>query len=134
MLALEEVRKSYDGGRTYAVDRVGFTADAGELVVLLGESGCGKTTTLKMINRIIEPSAGAIRVDGRNVMDVDPVRLRRSIGYVIQGVGLFPHMTVRENVATVPRLLGWEASRIRCRVDDLLELRDLVAAAERHAS
>lgn len=122
MLALEQVRKSYDDGRTYAVDGVGFTAGAGELLVLLGESGCGKTTTLKMINRIIEPSSGSIHIDGRDVMDVDPVRLRRSIGYVIQGVGLFPHMTVRENVATVPRLLGWEESRIVRRVDSLLEL------------
>jgi osmoprotectant transport system ATP-binding protein len=122
MLALEEVRKSYDGGRTFGVDGVGFAAGAGELVVLVGESGCGKTTTLKLINGLIERSAGAIRVDGRDVSEVDPVRLRRSIGYVIQGVGLFPHMSVAENVAVIPSLLGWERGRAQSRVDELLEL------------
>jgi osmoprotectant transport system ATP-binding protein len=122
MLALEQVRKSYDGGRSFAVDGVGFRAGAGELVVLVGESGCGKTTTLKMINRLVERSAGSIRVDGTEVAEVDPVELRRSIGYVIQGVGLFPHMTVAENAAVIPALLGWEAGRIRRRVDELLQM------------
>jgi len=122
MLALEQVRKSYDGGRTFAVDGVSFQADAGELVVLVGESGCGKTTTLKMINRLIERSAGVIRVAGDDVADVPAVTLRRSIGYVIQGVGLFPHLNVAENVAVVPSLLGWTPDRIRLRVEELLHL------------
>jgi osmoprotectant transport system ATP-binding protein len=122
MLALEQVRKSYDGGRTFAVDGVSFHVDAGELIVLVGESGCGKTTTLKMINRLIERSAGAIRVDGCDVVDVRPVLLRRSIGYVIQGVGLFPHWNVAENVAVIPSLLGWDADRIQVRVEELLRL------------
>ena len=122
MLVLEGVRKTYDAGRSYAVDGVGFQAQAGELVVLLGESGCGKTTTLKMINRLIEPSAGRIDVDGRDVSQMDAVALRRSIGYVIQDVGLFPHMTVGENVAIVPTLLGWEEARIQSRVGELLRL------------
>jgi osmoprotectant transport system ATP-binding protein len=131
MLALEQVRKSYDGGRSFAVDGVGFRADAGELVVLVGESGCGKTTSLKMINRLVERSAGSIRVDGRDVAEVDPVQLRRSIGYVIQGVGLFPHMTVAENTAVIPALLGWQAGRIRRRVDELLQLVQLDPATYR---
>jgi len=122
MLALEQVRKSYDGGRTFAVDGVSFEADAGELVVLVGESGCGKTTTLKMINRLIERSAGVIRVAGRDVAEIPAVSLRRTIGYVIQGVGLFPHLTVSENVAVVPSLLGWQPARILLRVEELLAL------------
>jgi len=122
MLAIEHVRKTYDEGRSFAVRDVSFRADAGELVVLLGGSGCGKTTTLKMINRLVEPTSGVISVDGSDTADMDPVALRRTIGYVIQGAGLFPHMTISENVAVVPRLLGWEASRIRPRVEELLDL------------
>jgi osmoprotectant transport system ATP-binding protein len=122
MLALERVRKSYDGGQSHAVDGVAFEVADGELVALVGESGSGKTTLLKLINRLVEPTSGCIRVDGRDVSGIDPVSLRRSIGYVIQGVGLFPHLSVAENVAAVPSLLGWEASRIDARVAELLRL------------
>jgi osmoprotectant transport system ATP-binding protein len=122
MLDLSHVRKSYDGGLTYAVEDVSFAAEPGELIVLLGGSGCGKTTTLKMINRLVEPSGGTITIDGQDILDLDPVALRRTIGYVIQGAGLFPHMTIAQNVAVVPRLLGWEPARIRPRVDTLLNL------------
>jgi len=90
--------------------------------VLIGPSGCGKTTTMRMINRLVEPDAGSIRVGGRDVMRVDPVSIRRSIGYVIQQVGLFPHWTIADNIATVPKLLGWNEGRIAARVDELLEL------------
>ena len=122
MLELLGVRKSYDGGDTFAVDGVGFRAAPGERVVLVGESGCGKTTTLKMINRLVEPTSGEIRIDGRDVKGREAVELRRTIGWVIQHVGLFPHMSVAENVAVVPSLLGWEAGRIRRRTDELLAL------------
>ena len=97
-----------------------LTFAAGELTVLVGPSGCGKTTTMKMINRIIEPTTGRILLGGEDVTGVDPVKLRRRIGYVIQNVGLFPHQTIRTNVGTVPRLLGWDKQRIRDRVDELL--------------
>jgi len=122
MIELSDLRKTYDGGRTFAVDGVQLKVEAGELVVLLGESGCGKTTTLKMINRLIDISAGRICVDGRDTCEVDPVELRRHIGYVFQGIGLFPHMTVGENVAIVPSLLGWSREEIDGRVNELLEM------------
>ena len=109
MIVLQDVCKSYDGGAQLSVRDVSLRVPAGQLLVLLGGSGCGKTTTLKMINRLIEPTAGRIEVDGRDVRTVDPAQLRRGIGYVFQGIGLFPHMTVAENVAVVPRLLGWAA-------------------------
>jgi osmoprotectant transport system ATP-binding protein len=92
------------------------------MVVLVGESGCGKTTTLKMINRLIESTGGMVTVDGANVANSDPVELRRSIGYVFQGIGLFPHMTVAENIGIVPRLIGWAESKVDQRVDELLAL------------
>ncbi len=98
-----------------------LTFAAGELTVLVGPSGCGKTTTMKMINRIIEPTTGRILLGGEDVTRVDADRLRRRIGYVIQNVGLFPHQTIRGNVGTVPRLLGWDKARIRARVDELLD-------------
>jgi len=122
MIVLENVSKSYDGGRRWSVREVSLEVPAGELVVLLGGSGCGKTTTLKMINRLIEPTGGRIAVGGRDVLQVDPVSLRRGIGYVFQGIGLFPHMTVAQNIAVVPRLLKWPASKIERRVEELLEL------------
>jgi osmoprotectant transport system ATP-binding protein len=96
--------------------------EKGETVVLLGSSGCGKTTTLKMVNRLIEPSAGTIRVDGRNILEQNVTELRRSIGYVFQGIGLFPHLSVAENIAIVPRLLGWDKSRRRRRAVELMEM------------
>ena len=119
MISLREVSKIYAGG-VHAVDRLSLEVASGETVVLLGASGCGKTTTLKMINRLVEPSEGEIRVDGKNTADADPVRLRRGIGYVFQGIGLFPHWTVADNVAAIPRLLEWPEDRIRERVDEIL--------------
>jgi len=121
-LELRNVSKSYDGGRTHAVDDVSFAAAPGELVVLVGESGCGKTTTLKMINRLVESTAGQVLVNGADVAATDPVELRRSIGYVFQGIGLFPHMSVRRNVGIIPRLLGWDEGRVSDRVTELLEM------------
>jgi len=121
MITLEDVSKSYDG-ETFAVDGISLQIEQGELVVLLGESGCGKTTTLKMINRLIEPTSGTIIVNGEDTMDVDPVQLRRRIGYVFQGIGLFPHMTIGENVGVVPRLLQWDPKDTDARVEELLRL------------
>jgi osmoprotectant transport system ATP-binding protein len=107
---------------------VSFRVDAGELLALVGSSGSGKTTTLKMINRLVEPDAGRVVVDGRDAASVEPHVLRRSIGYVFQGVGLFPHLSVAENVAITPSLLGWSAARIERRVDELLALLELEPA------
>lgn len=122
MIALSRVSKSFDGGRSFAVHDVSLQIADGETLVLLGSSGCGKTTTLKMINRLIEPTDGTIKVDGQNVLQCDPIELRRSMGYVFQGIGLFPHMTVEENVAVVLRLLGWSAEKKQRRVTELLEM------------
>ncbi|MGY1717970.1 ABC transporter ATP-binding protein [Blastococcus sp. SYSU DS0552] len=118
-IRLEGVGKVYDDG-TVGVAELDLTFAAGELTVLVGPSGCGKTTTMKMINRIIEPTTGRIVIGGDDVTRADPVELRRRIGYVIQNVGLFPHQTIRANVGTVPRLLGWDKREIRARVDELL--------------
>jgi osmoprotectant transport system ATP-binding protein len=126
MIRLRGVSKMYDRAR-YAVRDVDLDVAEGELLALLGTSGCGKTTTLKMINRLVEPSAGTIEVDGRDTAAIDPVALRRSIGYVFQGVGLFPHMTIAENVGAVPRLLGWRRAEIDQRVEELLALVGLPA-------
>ena len=105
-----------------AVDRLSFTVPAGKICILVGPSGSGKTTSLKMVNRLIEPTSGAILIDGQDVTTEEPTQLRRRIGYVIQQVGLFPHQTIAENVATVPRLLGWTRQRIDARVAELLSL------------
>ncbi|MEV6368635.1 ATP-binding cassette domain-containing protein [Micromonospora sp. WP24] len=120
-ITLEGVRKRYPDG-TEAVRGLSLEVGAGELVVLIGPSGCGKSTVLRMINRMIEPTGGRILLGDEDVTRVDPVGLRRRIGYVIQNVGLFPHQTVRANVATVPRLLGWPREQVRSRVDELMEL------------
>ncbi|MDG4784254.1 ABC transporter ATP-binding protein [Micromonospora sp. WMMD961] len=120
-ISLQGIQKSYPNG-TDAVRDLSLDVRAGELVVLIGPSGCGKSTVLRMINRLIEPTAGRIMLGDEDVTDVDPVRLRRRIGYVIQNVGLFPHQTVRANVATVPGLLRWPKDRTRARVDELLDL------------
>ena len=120
-ISLDGIGKRYPDG-TEAVRELSLDITAGELVVLIGPSGCGKSTVLRMVNRLIEPTAGRILLGGEDVTRVDPVRLRRRIGYVIQNVGLFPHQTVSANVATVPQLLGWPRERSRKRVEELLEL------------
>ena len=122
MIELQHVRKSFDDGATYVVADTSFTVEQGELLGLIGESGCGKTTTLKMINRLEEPSSGRISIAGKNVMERNPQQLRRNIGYVFQGIGLFPHYTVVENVAAVPRLLQWDEARIQQRCRETLEM------------
>jgi osmoprotectant transport system ATP-binding protein len=121
MIRFDRASKRYADGTT-AVHDLSLSVRRGELVVLVGPSGCGKTTTMKMANRLVEPTDGHIYVDGRDVMAVDPVELRRGMGYVIQNVGLFPHRTIAENVATVPELVGWPATRRRERARELLEL------------
>ncbi|WP_374197343.1 betaine/proline/choline family ABC transporter ATP-binding protein [Mumia sp. zg.B53] len=121
MIVLEHVGKQYPDG-SVAVGDLSLTIPRGALVALVGPSGCGKSTTLKMVNRLIEPTSGRILVDGEDVLKADPVELRRGIGYVIQQVGLFPHQTIRENVATVPTLLRWNRSRARARAHELLDL------------
>lgn len=123
MIVLEEVTKTY--GDTAVVDRVTLRVDEGEMFVLLGGSGSGKTTTLKMVNRLVEPTSGTIRIAGRDVTAEPAHALRRRVGYVFQRVGLFPHMTIAENIAVTPALLGWDDRRIRARVDALLELVEL---------
>jgi osmoprotectant transport system ATP-binding protein len=120
-IRLDSVRKVYPGGLV-AVTDLSLDVPAGELVVLVGPSGCGKSTILRMINRLVQPTSGQIFLGSENVTSGDPVPLRRRMGYVIQHVGLFPHQTVRENIATVPRLLGWPRGRIVSRVDELLDL------------
>jgi osmoprotectant transport system ATP-binding protein len=122
VITLESVSKSYDGGLTYAVHDVTLTVEESSLLVLLGESGCGKTTTLKTINRLEELFAGRITVAGEDIHNADPVQLRRRIGYVFQGIGLFPHLTVAENIGTVPKLLGWSSGDIEARVNELLDM------------
>jgi len=131
MIRLRNVSKSYDGGLTFAVREVDLEVRPAELLVIVGESGSGKTTTLKMINRLVEPTSGMIVVDGKSVSESDPVDLRRRIGYVLQEVGLFPHMTVEENVAVVPELLGWDREEIHRRVEDLFALVGLDAGSFR---
>jgi osmoprotectant transport system ATP-binding protein len=119
----DHVTKRYGGkGDSAAVQELSMRVPGGEVCVLVGPSGCGKTTTLKMVNRLVEPSSGRVLLDGDDISKRDPVELRRRIGYVIQQTGLFPHLTVGANVATVPRLLGWDSHRIRQRVDELIEL------------
>jgi osmoprotectant transport system ATP-binding protein len=129
MIELRRLTKRY--GTTAAVEDVSLTVNDGELLVLVGPSGCGKTTTLKMVNRLIEPTSGSVHLDGSDVGTIPGPDLRRRIGYVFQKVGLFPHMTVAENVAVTPALLGWDAGRIAARVDALLELVELDPAGTR---
>ncbi|GGQ43398.1 ABC transporter ATP-binding protein [Couchioplanes azureus] len=120
-ITLENVGKVYPDG-TVAVGDISLQVRAGELAVLIGPSGCGKSTVLRMLNRLIEPSKGRVLIDGEDIAAQDPVELRRHIGYVIQNVGLFPHQTIRANVGTVPRLLGWSRKKTRERAEELLEL------------
>ena len=121
MITFDAVSKRFPDG-TVGVDALSLEVPEGEVVVLVGPSGCGKTTTMRMVNRMIEPTGGTLTVDGDDVMSVDPPTLRRRIGYVIQQVGLFPHHTTAENIATVPRLLGWDKDRIEARVDELIDV------------
>ncbi len=125
MIRIQEVTKSFDGGKSYAVESLSLEVYEGETMVLLGSSGCGKTTTLKMINRLVEPTSGLIQVGGRDVKNQDTASLRRRIGYVFQEIGLFPHMTIEQNIAIVPKLLGWDKERRHLRAGELLELMDL---------
>jgi osmoprotectant transport system ATP-binding protein len=124
MIRLEALTKIYPSahGGAASVDRVSFEVGAGETCVLLGPSGCGKTTTLRMINRLVAPTSGKVFIDGRDTSAADPVELRRTIGYVIQQIGLFPNMTVGENIGVVPRLLNWDRARMRRRAEELLAM------------
>ncbi|GAA0217161.1 hypothetical protein GCM10009527_011560 [Actinomadura nitritigenes] len=122
MIRLDGVTKRYPGQDAPAVDGLTLSVREGEIVVLLGPSGCGKTTTLRLINRLIEPTGGRIFLDGEDVTRVNPDELRRRIGYVIQQVGLFPHMTIAGNIGLIPRTLGWDKKRVRARVDELLDM------------
>ncbi|MGW1024122.1 betaine/proline/choline family ABC transporter ATP-binding protein [Streptomyces sp. NPDC002577] len=121
-MELENLTKHYPGSAAPAVDSVNMEIKAGEIVIFVGPSGCGKSTTLKMINRLIEPTGGRIRIAGEDVTDMDPVKLRRKIGYAIQSSGLFPHMTVAQNIALVPKMVGWPKSKIDARVAEMLDL------------
>lgn len=120
-LVVEALAKTFSGN-VEAVRDVSLEVGPGELVALVGESGCGKTTTLKCINRLLEPSSGSIRLGDEDIADLDPVQLRRKIGWIMQGDGLFPHFTVAENIAVVPRLLKWDEDKIEARVNELIEL------------
>lgn len=121
-IRLVDVVKQYPGASDPAVKSINLTIPAGEMVMFVGPSGCGKTTTLKMINRLIEPSSGQVLIDGEDVTSKNPDELRRSIGYVIQGGGLLPHLTVKQNIALVPGLLKWDKARTAARADELLDL------------
>ncbi|MEX6702203.1 betaine/proline/choline family ABC transporter ATP-binding protein [Peribacillus frigoritolerans] len=124
MLKIENVSKIYKGGKK-AVKNISLDIRKGEFICFIGPSGCGKTTTMKMINRLIEPSEGKILINGENIMDKDPVELRRQIGYVIQQIGLFPHMTILENITLVPKLLKWNEQKKKERALELLQLVDM---------
>ncbi|MCY9090271.1 choline ABC transporter ATP-binding protein OpuBA [Bacillus mojavensis] len=124
MLTLQNVSKTYKGGKK-AVNSVNLEIEKGEFICFIGPSGCGKTTTMKMINRLIEPSAGQIFIDGENIMEQNPVELRRKIGYVIQQIGLFPHMTIQQNISLVPKLLKWPEQQRKERARELLKLVDM---------
>ncbi|TDF66338.1 ATP-binding cassette domain-containing protein [Cupriavidus sp. L7L] len=125
MIELDQLTKSFqqkDGTEVRAVDAVSLTVPRGEICVFLGPSGCGKTTTLKMINRLIEPTSGTVRIEGEDTRGIDGVTLRRKIGYVIQQIGLFPNMTIEENIMVVPRLLGWDKKQCRERACELMAM------------
>jgi osmoprotectant transport system ATP-binding protein len=130
VIVFEHVTKRYPGG-TVAVDDLSLEVPDGKIMILVGPSGCGKTTTLRMVNRLVEPTGGRILLDGRDVAQARPAALRRSIGYVIQQTGLFPHRTVEDNIATVPLLNGWRRARARARARELMDLVGLDAALAR---
>ena len=129
-ISFDSVSKNYGDGRV--LDRVSLEVREREFLAIVGPSGSGKTTLLRLINRLIEPTAGVVRVEGEEVQAADPIGLRRRIGYVFQGVGLFPHMTVAENIAITPRLLGWDAQQTVARVDELIALVRLDRAKHRN--
>ena len=120
MIEIDGLTKTYD--QTTVVDHVSLSIDEGDIAVIVGTSGSGKTTLMRMINRLVEPTSGAVRIRGRDTREFVPHELRRQIGYAIQGHGLFPHRTVGQNIATVPRLVGWDNGKIAARVDELLSL------------
>jgi osmoprotectant transport system ATP-binding protein len=122
LISLKHISKSFDDGQHFAIDNVSLDIHEGETLVLLGSSGCGKTTLLKLINRLLDLTSGTIEVDGKDIASQDPIALRRSVGYAFQGIGLFPHMTVEENVAMVPRLIGWPPQKRRERAHELLRI------------
>src|SRR5580698_896177 len=119
MIEVQNITKTF--GTHKAVDNISFSVRDGENVVFLGTSGCGKTTLLKMINRLLEPDSGEISIGGHRIRDQRPEELRRKIGYVFQNNGLFPHYSIEENIAIVPRLMGWDKSRTDRRIDKLME-------------
>src|SRR5699024_8013806 len=121
LIEFKDVKKKYDNGFE-ALKNINLKCSEGEITALIGPSGCGKTTLMKLIKRLHNPSAGTITMEGENTSTIDPIELRRRIGYVIQHVGLFPHMNIGRNIATVPKLLKWDKERIRKRVDELLEM------------
>jgi osmoprotectant transport system ATP-binding protein len=121
MITLENVYKQYDDGFE-ALKNINLTCEDGEITVLIGPSGCGKTTTLRLLNRLINPTRGSVSIDNKDIAEINPVQLRRGIGYVIQHIGLFPHMTIASNVGVVPKLLKWDKQRIDNRVGELLDL------------
>ena len=131
-IVLDHVSKRYPGTKSVAVDDISMEIPAGEIVILVGPSGCGKTTTMRMINRLIEPTSGTITIDGEDVLSLDDVKLRREIGYVIQQIGLFPHLSIAQNVSLVPRMLKWKKQRTNDRVDEMLSLVGLEPAEYRH--
>lgn len=125
MIKLENLTRQFvqKNGQTFnAVDNISLNVPEGEMCVLLGPSGCGKTTTLKMINRLIKPTGGKILINGQDTNDLDTVTLRRNIGYVIQQIGLFPNMTIEENITVVPRMLGWDKARCKTRAQELMSM------------
>lgn len=128
MIEFDNVSKSYANSSKYAVQSLSLKIEPDTLNVILGESGSGKTTTLKMINRLIDSSSGVITLDGENIRELDPIKLRRRIGYAFQGIGLFPHFSVAENIAVVPRLLGWSDRDVTARVEQLLDMIGMPAA------
>jgi osmoprotectant transport system ATP-binding protein len=125
MISLQHVSKRFGASGENAVNDLSFHVNEGKTVVLVGPSGCGKTTTMKMINRLVEPTSGTIEVAGKDIMRQDPVELRRGIGYVIQSIGLLPHRTIAQNITTVPKLIGWDGTRISERVEELVGMLEL---------
>lgn len=127
IITFHNVTKHFPGASYNALDHLDLIINEGELITILGTSGCGKTTLIKMINRLYEPDEGTVMIRGNDISKVDPIELRRSIGYVIQQVGLFPHMTIAQNIATVPTILKWPQERINARVKELLQMIDMDA-------